>query len=833
MLPTHAFKPFVLLSVIVAFCLILPPGVFGQNEGVHITNSESDTLMSIQNESISIQLEEGTGRVASRSFQINRVGAFRTQEPLLHVLDSGNVGFGTTDPQSTIHLAPGKDLFFAGESDADTLMHVNPNGININLGGESRVASRSFQINRVGAFREIAPLLTAQGETGNVGIGVNNPVELLDVGGGLRIGYSESQNPGTLRFNSEFSTFEGFNGAGWIEFGSGGGGGSLWNQNGTDIFYEAGKVGIGTSTPQSVLDVRGDGFTFLSTRTLSGRITTEMGHYENTGVGFINTFGQNDNIVATLGGSHAGLLKLMDAQSNDKIFLGVEEGVDELGAYSIGVLNTFGANTSNVGIGSWGGADYGAIFVRDNYGSDKIVLGTNANLGQIHLNAPGGTPNIKLGGSSIPDDGRIDIYDANGESVVALFADLYRGFIETRASDGSLNTFLSTTENGSRGLMGVADEESISRAEMFINAERAGVIQTFGPNGYQNLFLGSRGDGNQGEITIRDHNDHSKISLFSDYDPELYQSAGQIDVMGHQSLNVGIGSFDKDFGLIYLRDDQDADKVMLHTSNNTGQITTWGPQGSRNFYAGDNGAQDEGVVVAYDSSSYEKVALWATDVGVLYTRGPNNGINVYLSGTNDGNDGWISTYNAAEQKSSELVAGPDGGIINLYAAGSDVPSVHGSITPEGSGYFYSDVIASGTRLRSEPNMIYQYGAMTGPEVAIYTRGTARLVNGQARLELPDHFREMADETGLTVQVTPLSPESNGLAVVSKSLNGIEVRELMKGTGTYEFDWEVKSIRRDAVDFKVRQEIRRIQSPSPVEFRQVEVDLKNPARTGGK
>jgi hypothetical protein len=95
-----------------------------------------------------------------------------------------------------------------------------------------------------------------------------------------------------------------------------------------------------------------------------------------------------------------------------------------------------------------------------------------------------------------------------------------------------------------------------------------------------------------------------------------------------------------------------------------------------------------------------------------------------------------------------------------------------------------------------------YGCIEGPELAMYVRGTARLVNGRARIELPDHFRKLADEQGMTVQLTPRSAESKGLAAVQVSLNGIEVVELLNGRGNYEFDWEVKAVRKEHRDFRV-------------------------------
>lgn len=54
---------------------------------------------------------------------------------------------------------------------------------------------------------------------------------------------------------------------------------------------------------------------------------------------------------------------------------------------------------------------------------------------------------------------------------------------------------------------------------------------------------------------------------------------------------------------------------------------------------------------------------------------------------------------------------------------------------------------------------------------------------------------MSSTKDVTVLVTPLSAQSKGLAVVEKSRERFVVRELLSGTGTYEFDWEVKAVRR--------------------------------------
>ena len=85
---------------------------------------------------------------------------------------------------------------------------------------------------------------------------------------------------------------------------------------------------------------------------------------------------------------------------------------------------------------------------------------------------------------------------------------------------------------------------------------------------------------------------------------------------------------------------------------------------------------------------------------------------------------------------------------------------------------------------------------------MYVRGIGRLTHGRATLSLPDHFRNLASEPGMTVQLTPRSLDSRGLATTKVSLAGIEVGELAGGTGNYEFDWRVEAVRKGWEDYKV-------------------------------
>ena len=95
-----------------------------------------------------------------------------------------------------------------------------------------------------------------------------------------------------------------------------------------------------------------------------------------------------------------------------------------------------------------------------------------------------------------------------------------------------------------------------------------------------------------------------------------------------------------------------------------------------------------------------------------------------------------------------------------------------------------------------------YACIEGPEAAAYTRGTTKLRDGYAQVLFPEHFKIIANPKTMTVILTPLSAKSKGLAVVEKSKKGFKVRELLEGSGEYEFDWEVKCVRKGYEDFKI-------------------------------
>lgn len=89
---------------------------------------------------------------------------------------------------------------------------------------------------------------------------------------------------------------------------------------------------------------------------------------------------------------------------------------------------------------------------------------------------------------------------------------------------------------------------------------------------------------------------------------------------------------------------------------------------------------------------------------------------------------------------------------------------------------------------TDPDKQINYVCLEGPEHGTYVRGTARLVDGRAQIEVPEHFRMVTRDQGLTVHVTPMGRAE--VWVDEKSLQRIVVR----GSDDVPFDYLVHGVR---------------------------------------
>ncbi|MBI2071393.1 MAG: hypothetical protein HYT79_12460 [Elusimicrobia bacterium] len=134
----------------------------------------------------------------------------------------------------------------------------------------------------------------------------------------------------------------------------------------------------------------------------------------------------------------------------------------------------------------------------------------------------------------------------------------------------------------------------------------------------------------------------------------------------------------------------------------------------------------------------------------------------------------------------------------------------------GNAKFRGNIFVSGTKSfvmdhPTNPDKQIIYYALEGPEAGTFARGTSQLTNGQAVIQLPDHFGFVTSQNApLTVQVTPWE-ECNGLYVAQRDTSRIIVKELKGGTSNIKFDYLVQGIRKGYENAAIIQD-----KPKPVQ-----------------
>ena len=97
---------------------------------------------------------------------------------------------------------------------------------------------------------------------------------------------------------------------------------------------------------------------------------------------------------------------------------------------------------------------------------------------------------------------------------------------------------------------------------------------------------------------------------------------------------------------------------------------------------------------------------------------------------------------------------------------------------------------------SDPGKVILYSSLEGREVGTYFRGTAKVVDHQAVIEVPEDFRIVTAEDGLTVQLTPVGAFAQ-MYVEGQDLGRIVVRSSRDVT----FHYLVQGVRKAFRDFQ--------------------------------
>lgn len=226
-----------------------------------------------------------------------------------------------------------------------------------------------------------------------------------------------------------------------------------------------------------------------------------------------------------------------------------------------------------------------------------------------------------------------------------------------------------------------------------------------------------------------------------------------------------------------------------------------------------------GIGTSFPAQSLHTTGNIRTDGGILQSQ---NSIvlhpDVDLTGddsvsiANSGGGIWMKF-----QDSVATIYSSANGIMNVRFATTNIAN-HGVIevgdipgTPKagvyvadnGNGIVWGNIKSFREPDPNDPETDFWYASLEGPEAALYVRGKGRLVNGQALIELPDHFQTMMLPESITVQLTPGARSSKGLAY--EEINGqISVFELNDGRGNYDFSWVVTAVRKGYEDFRVKR-----------------------------
>ncbi len=213
----------------------------------------------------------------------------------------GNVGIGTDSPAYPLHVVSPSSIAITGEC----LGEGTSGSLGHEYGGVYGVSSSPT--GKAGYFQGHGYF------SGNVGIGATSPTAKLHIGG----------TPGTDGIRFPDGTLQ-------TTAAVGGGGDSLWTASGSDIFYTAGRVGIGTSSPQGKLHLAGANANLLMFEN-GGSPFLAVGD-DTTTVGWLQWSSPNDELdLYTYGHNYP-----------------IAIGPTSLG----GIFVDTGTNNGNVGIGT-------------------------------------------------------------------------------------------------------------------------------------------------------------------------------------------------------------------------------------------------------------------------------------------------------------------------------------------------------------------------------------------------------------------------------------------------------------------------------------------------
>jgi|GEM_PF-2920476 len=640
---------------------------------------------------------------------------------------------------------------------------------------------------------------------GNVGIGTNSPTEQLEITGNLKLPVT-SASTGIIKSGADIFIHN----YGTNNFFSGKNAGNL-------TMTGSGNTGVGVAA--GAFNTTGYNNTFIGMSAgrlnTSGYENTFLGHNagDNNTTGYKNTFiGKSAGLYNTNGHDNAFLgysSGYSNSTGNDNTFLGSSAGVSNTTGYSntflgmsagysntTGYYNTFlgrsagSANTTGAANTFIGNAT-GAL---NTTGSYNTMIGETAGAynttgyGNTFLGRAAGNANTT--GAANTFTGESAGYSNTTGSYNTMIGQ-YAGYYNTT---GYENTFLGR-------------EAGMSNTTGYYNTflgRGAGISNT---TGYYNTFLGRyAGSSNTtGAANTFIGNDTGAFNTTGSYNTMIGETAGYYNTTGYENTFLGDSSgFYNTTGYYNTFLGRSAGY-----SNTTGNFNTFlgRSAGISNTTGGNN------TFLGLDAGYNNTTGSSNTFIGFFTGYGNTTGyVNTFLgdSAGYTNTTGYYNTfignfagyYNTAGY--GNVFIGKQAGFYEtgsnkLYIDNSNTstPLIYGDFSAN-SVTINGNFNATGTKSfiqphAKDPSKEIVYIATEAPEAVVIHRGTARLMEGIAVIELPDYFSVVASENGIQVQVTP-AEDCNGIFVKSQSKDRIEVKELLKGSSNAKFNYLVTAVR---------------------------------------
>lgn len=156
--------------------------------------------------------------------------------------------------------------------------------------------------------------------------------------------------------------------------------------------------------------------------------------------------------------------------------------------------------------------------------------------------------------------------------------------------------------------------------------------------------------------------------------------------------------------------------------------------------------------------------------------------------------GYLSANFAGSKAVFGEHTGTSGGIYGVYG------SVGSTATGNYGVYSFGNMGASGTKTFVEPHpadptKVIRYVSLEGPEAGTYFRGTAVVRRGIAEIDVPESFRIVTDDEGLTVHVTPAGEAQTWIQsadlnqIVIGASRDVVVHYIVHGVRRAHKDWQ--------------------------------------------